>query len=184
MIIYVLQCVALCSIVLQCVAVCCSMLQCVAVCHSVSQFVAAYCTRSQKTDEAHDSERAHKLQHIVAHYNTLQHTAKPPQHHRNIADATIGEDRRGALPETRTSAATHRRTLQHTATHCNALQQHVATPLQQTRCNECIPKSRIPHHSTSCKHLASITRRAVRHDNHHDDAQLASITRLHHDVSS
>ena len=126
MIIYVLQCVALCSIVLQCVAVCCSMLQCVAVCHSVSQFVAAYCTRSEKTDEAHDSERARKLQHIVAHCNTLQHNRNTTatqltQQWKRTEEAHYLMVSHAHQPQ---HIAAHCNTLQHTVTHCNNMLQH------------------------------------------------------------
>ena len=91
LVMYTLQCVAVCCSVLQCVAVCCSVLQCVAVCCGIRdlvccsalqcvtvccrvlQCVAACCRVSQWVES--DSRDHTTLQHIATHCNTLQHAA-------------------------------------------------------------------------------------------------------------
>ena len=115
----VLQCVAVCCSALQCVAVCCSALQCVAVRCSVLH--AVYCSALLWV-----AVRCSVLQCVAVCCSALQCVA--------VCCSVSGL--KTPQPETECtkerSIHTHRRstqdcnTLQHTATHCNAVLQCVA----------------------------------------------------------
>jgi len=137
-----LQCVAVCCRVLQYVAVCCSVLQCVAVCCSVDMFHSSF---ARDVSHSHSSKaqqltatQNRSLQHTAVRYSIHSYSKWPLQcvavccsvlecvavrcNNRNlfILQAALPDwssKYLGYWPRSRKD-----NTLQHTATHCNALQ--------------------------------------------------------------
>jgi len=121
--------VASCS-VLQCVAVYLSVLQCVAVCCSVLHWDT--CRLS------HDST-LQKSPHILTHCNTLQHNST----HCNSPPFRLSHTPRATHEQEQLQWDAHRlghdsflqASLQHTATHCNALQHTSISTAARAPCN-------------------------------------------------
>ena len=98
-------------------------------CKTTLQHTATHCNTLQ-----HDATRCITLQHAATHCNTLQHTATytatPPE-----KDAISGRNRDHIRRPVRASIRGCNTPQQHTTTHYNILQQHIATTHRNMHCN-------------------------------------------------
>jgi len=129
----VLQCVAMCCNVLQCVAVCCSLLQSVAVCCSLQPNSLALVSAAAATAGCR-SNRTSKISTRGSEANRMKSSVLKWSRVLSISTlvtlqhtATHGNalQRTAMHCHALQRTATHCNTLQHSATHCNTLQHTV-----------------------------------------------------------